>query len=635
MRRRNAFPVVLLSVALCLLLVLTLSGCYEPGGPIPANPGAPSPRAWTTQQVDSLVTMKEESIYSPAPRVNGTPPPEADYIRFLRYKLKDSSENASDADAILLLMPGILCGSDAFDYIGRELVYMAKTEKNLNIEVWGTERRPNRVEDMTGVEAAEAAHDTNVAIDYYYHGSVIDGKKFAGFLTDRDAPYLSEFGLELAMRDVYTIITTMVPDPNVRRQKLFVGGHSLGGVLTAFFAGWDFDGNPATTDDAGYRNCAGFVALDSTIATSFAGSQSKETLEDALPKAIQSEAPQMSDEEFYSTVLTNMRKGDAPRILPIPAITPEAEMLLELLGMEANWAPDAESTLLKRVPFSDSVDNLLKLLNSRTVDAYFVNVPGVRDFRFTNEAALGTMLDDNFMPVSIIQASMGFTNGGAVVVKDFPVPASISQAPLFQDLFGGFYSKDRLFIANDAGPSVYQLRTGPLYGWTNYDEFGTPADPDYRSTDGSLTYTSAADEVSDIQDVARTLYRGPSNLPEWYFTMRLMLDIALAPKPFAPKYGLNFMHGDHINDLPKVEFQAEKGPMGGAFGFEQASPVPKIRGYNHLDVLTAAANTPSRRPNEVFGPLIDWIIKNRPALTAQPAAGTRKKVAPRPASRKK
>lgn len=617
MRVKRVMPFSIICVVLCLLTAVSLSGCYRPGGPVPEDPGPGATRAWTAQDVDALVTVQEESIYSPAPRDNGEPPPEADHIRFLRFKLRDSDGAASEADAVLLLMPGILCGSGAFDYIGRQLVYMAKAQENMNIEVWGTERRPNRIEDIRGVEAAEAARDTNVAADYYYRGAEIGGRRFAGFHGDRDVPYLSEFGLELAMRDVYEIITTMLPDPELRRQKLFVGGHSLGGVLTAFFAGWDFDGDPATTDDAGYRNCAGYVALDSVIAPRMPGSQEADTVREATPEPLRSTVQQMSGEEFYSTYLANMRNGTAPRILPLPAITPEAEMMLELLGMEANWAPDAESSVLKRVPVSDTVDHLLKLLNSRTLDAYLVNVPGVRDFRFTNEAALGMMLDDNFMPVSIIQASMGFVHGGAVVPKEFPVPAFIAGAPLFQDLFGGFYSKDPLFIVNDAGPSVYQLGKGPLYSWANYDETGGHAGPGYGSTDGTVTYTTADDEVSDIQDVARTLYRGPTNLPEWYFTMRLMLDIACAGEPFGPAYGLDFLHADRINDLPKIEFTAEKGPVGGAFSTASGEPLPAIRGYNHLDVLTAAANTPGRRPNEVFGPLIEFMLANRTAPLPQ------------------
>ena len=47
---------------------------------------------------------------------------------------------------------------------------------------------------------------------------------------------------------------------------MICGGHSLGGPLTAAFASWDFDGDPATRRDAGYKQCAGLVGLDTTLA---------------------------------------------------------------------------------------------------------------------------------------------------------------------------------------------------------------------------------------------------------------------------------------------------------------------------------------------------------------------------------
>ena len=610
MGRMRVLSFSLISAGLCLLMVLAISGCYEPGGPVPQRPGAPAPRAWTNKQVDALVTMKDTSIYYPVPRTNGAPPSGVDYIHFFRYRLKKASNNASKADAILLLMPGILCGAGVFDYMGRQLVYMAKTQKNLNIEVWGTERRANRLEDLTGLEAAEAAHNTNIVADYYYRGATVNGKKFAGFLKDADVPYLSEFGLDQALKDVYKIMTTMVPSRSVRQRKIFVGGHSLGSPLADYFAGWDFDGNPATTNDAGYKNCAGFVALDPLV---FAYGQTEEMVKNALPEELQSEAAAMSDEEYYATIVSNMRNGSVPRIFPMPFITPEVEMLLEPLGMEANWAPDAESTLFKRLPLSDTVKEMLKLCNSRTLEDYVVPEVGIQDLRYTNEAALGMMLDDNFMPISIIQSSFGFPNGGAMVVKNFPMPDSLAQIPFLQKLLMGWLAKDRLFIANDAGPSLGELGTGPIYGWTNYDECGTATDPDYKSTDGSMTFTTAADEVSDVQDVARMLYRGPTNMPEWYFTMRLMWDITFATRSFGPKYGLNFLYKDHVNDLPKIEFVSEKGPFADSSGSTTSAQQTTIRGYNHLDVLTAAANTPSRRPNEVFGSLIDFMIKNKSA----------------------
>jgi pimeloyl-ACP methyl ester carboxylesterase len=638
MIRKRGLHVLITCLLLSVALVLAVSGCYAPGGPVPEEAKPPTPRAWTPEQVAQAVVTSQETIYSPAPTGNGVPPDECNYIHFLRFRPRDYSGNPQDADAILVLMPGLLCGSNSFEYLGPQMVYMAKTQRNINLEVWGTERRGNDLEDRTGVMEAEAGHDDQAAIDYYYHGARINGKQFAGFLTDPQVPYLSEFGLKLYMEDVYKVITTMLPDPQARRQKLFVGGHSMGGFLTAFFAGWDFDGDPATLDDAGYRNCAGYVALDSVIMASngTASQQLKKISSGSMPE----QPADMSEEEYYSILVQGLKDGTVPRIFQFPGVTQEAMLLLEFLGMDANFAPDAESTLLKRMPISDSLATLLNILHSRSLEHYLIHSPTMTDFRFTNEAQFGIVLDDNFMPVTIMQASMGFLKGGPVVIKDFPFPHDFANIPAFVQLIGGFLCLKDLFIANDAGPDYLHLGQGPLYSWANYDQVGDSADPDYQDTLGTLTYTTATNEVSDIQDVARILYSGPSNLPEWYFASRLILDVQYGSRAWAQNYGISFLHGDHIDDNPKIELLAEQGPMKSMLGWEPP-PHDRIPGYNHIDVLTAAADRPSHRQNEVFMPVIDFMLQHRvlppsvkPARKGPVSSG--KPVAPkRPAAPKK
>lgn len=603
--------------------MLVVSGCYVPGGPVPEGVKPPAPRAWTPEQVEEAVLCTQEAIYSPAPRDNGTPPPECDYVRFLRFRPAGSTGNPADADAVLLLTPGFLCGANSFDYLGRQLVYMAGSQYGLNLEVWAAERRSNTVEDLTGVEAAEQQGDTQVAIDYYYHGAQVDGRTFAGFPTDEQLPYLSEFGLKLFMEDINTVITTMLPDPEARRQKLFLGGHSMGGMLTALYAGWDFDGDPATLDDAGYRNCAGFVALDSMITAS----NDVAAMRNALPSSVRN-ASEYNPEQAYAEFVAMLRDGRMPRVLPITGINPETMVLLECLGMDADFAPEAESTLLRRIPQSEQLNLLLRILHSQTLAQFLLQVPAMTDYRYTNEAAMGVVLDDNFMPITIIQASMGFLKGGPVTRKDFPLPADLAGIPWIVDLVGGMISMKDMFIANDAGPSYVELGQGPLYSWAAFDEVGDETDPDYTSLDGTLEYTTAGNEVSDLHDVAKILYRGPSNMPEWYFTMRFTLDLSSATAPFGPTYGLNFLHGDQVGDLPKIELLAEQGPSSSMFGVEP--PRQTIEGYNHIDVLSAAADRPSRRQNEAFVAVLDFIAEIRGAATSRPAPGSLwvKKVGP-------
>jgi pimeloyl-ACP methyl ester carboxylesterase len=586
---------------LCVALLILAAGCYDPGGPVPEEKHPGAEQAWTSEDVDALVLMEGEAIHSPAPTDNGSPPAECDYIHFLRFRLKGSSGDPCDADAVLVLIPGFLGGANSMHNLGRQVVYMAKTLRDTDLEIWLVDRRPNNLEDLTGVNAAEEAHDTQVATDYYYNGTEIDGGTFQGFLESEDMPFLSEFGLELAMEDVYTIITTMVPDPEVRREKVFVGGHSLGGPLTTLFAGWDFDGDPETLEDAGYMNCAGLVGLDTILMSAIDTS--------GLSLSQLFGAPADMDAEGYVEVVEQLRDGSISRVVPVPLIYPEYLAMVESLAMEAAWNPDEESTLIGNIPLSEDVDFAMKMLHSRSLDHFLVHIPDVSDFRFTNEAQLGILVDENFQPISALQASAGFLHGGAVVEKDFPLPQDIAQIPEVSELLSSVINMEGQFIANDAGPSYFQLGSGPLYTWANFDEVGDGLDPDYQDSEGALTYTTTADEVSDIGDVARLLYNGPTNALEWYFAMRLSVDMDAAASDYGPEVGLPFLHEESIDILPQIEFVAEKGPIVNMLD-ELPADIVLVEGHNHLDVCTEAVNRPSHRESDVFLPLIDFVLEN-------------------------
>jgi hypothetical protein len=599
MRRSWLLPSVSVTT-ICLIALFTVTGCfYQPGGSMPEGPKPAAARAWTSADVDAAVVMTQETIYSPLSRANGEAPAEADNLRYLRFRPRSGGE----PDAVLVIMPGIMCGAGVFNYLGREMVYMAQREGRGNLEVLAVEWRSNRAEDLTGLNAAEAAGDSNVAIDYYYNGAEIGGRTFAGFSVQNTANWLSEVGLEQGLRDVYTVITTNVPDPAQRRSKVYVGGHSLGGFFTAAFAGWDFDGNPATLDDAGYRNCAGLVGLDTVVMSTNA---MLDPMLDMLPRDFHDGLANMAD-NVYTEYLKGLREGSFYRYLPVPIMDPEGFMMLELMALEAGLAPDKESTLLSRAPYSANVDNLFRVLQSRDMLRYLLPLPGIKDFRFTNEALLGGMIDDNFEPVSIVQASMGFMNGGFMQKKDFPLPSDLANIPGLQDLVGGWFAIGNLYTPWDAGPPD-QLGTGPLYGWTNFDEITAGSDTSLTDVTGSITYNPQTEEMTDIADLARTFYQGPTNFFDWYYPTRLLMDMVAMDFDWSTGYGLSFLHGDHVTDLPKIEFIAENGPFTLMAGLYTSNYIT-CEGYSHIDVLTAAANRPDLRPNEVFSPLLDFMFK--------------------------
>ncbi len=573
-------------VAICLPILL--SGCYSPGGPVPEDPLPPAAQVPVPQKV-----IVEEMVFpSPAPQDNGAPPEECNSIRFVRYRPETPDGQPKAVNAVLVLLPGYMGGANEFEYMGRQLVSMAEAEGEGSVEVWAMDRRANCLEDLTGVNAAEEAGelpDPTVAVDYYYSGSSIGGKTFSGFLGESQVPFLSEFGLKLIMDDVYKVITENVPVPEDRSATVFVGGHSLGTPLTGLFAGWDFDGDPGTLGDAGFRNCAGLVLLDGPVFYW--------DLE---------EFNNIGEAEYFQRI-ADIRSGAAPRLDMFTGVTPEAMNLLELLGLYAAAAPEEESTLLREVPYSDDVAYLISMLHSRDLVNFLTGVPSAPDFRYTNEAALGVFMDDNFQPVKMLQVSAGFLQGGPVVAKDFP--GSLA------GLLGlGGIAVDSLFIPWDAGPPD-ALGTGPLYSWVNFDEVGDAADPDYLATDGHTLYTTMTEEVTDIQDFARVLYRGPSNFTEWYFPARLRLDMGAAGAPFNEEAGLPWLHNPEV-DVPVIAFGAPHGDVPDISGWDEyrqsiaTTDFTAIMcpGYNHLDINCAAVDRPGHRENLVFQPLLDFLL---------------------------
>lgn len=264
--------------------------------------------------------------------------------------------------------------------------------------------------------------------------------------------------------------------------------------------------------------------------------------------------------------------------------------MIEIIGMRAAWEPETEATVFKDIPYSANINFLLRLLHSKDIAAFLGAEPSILHTRYTNEALLGTIFDDNFMPINIMQCSLGFLCGpGTVVEKSFPLPNALTA-------FTGGTSQ---FIAGD---------TASLYQWANFDQIGDGADPDFTSRNGLLMYTTMDEEVTDIRDFAPMLFDGPSNLVEWYFPLRLMLDLLAAGASWNTVYGLNFLHGDAAAAaLPKIGFIGTKGAFT-SLDVSDDADYHILTGYNHFDVLTAAADRNGRRPNGVIEPLLDFVL---------------------------
>ncbi|MEU0200134.1 MULTISPECIES: hypothetical protein [unclassified Streptomyces] len=534
-----------------------------------AAPGARADGARTETPVASTspVTGVTESVVRvkvPLPESAGPRPAACDWLSYLRYRSADGPAASADADRILIAQPGILEGAGAFDSVARNTVARAAGQ-GLHIEFWALDRRSNCLEDRTGI----ASGDQHTAVDYYYRGKQVDGRTFDGFAGNGQLGWMARLGIEQTVRDQYDLLAAELPNQAQRKRKVLCGGHSLGGVITGYFAAADFDGDRATTSDAGYNQCAGYFALDTTVSTSLAD------LSGSLPD--DTNLPDIG--LGYGVIQAGLDSGVLPRTLSAPVLlNPETMTLLGIAGMGALKDPDAEATLPRYLPSNLNIEATHRVLFSKDTAAFLTGKPAVKDFRLTNGAVLGALLDDNSVPLAFLQTSVGFFDGGPIADKSFPVANGGTEQP---GLYGTAYK------------AIPDRPQGPLYTWRTYDRVGDPDDPGYRSADGT-PFTGPGEEVTDLRQLARSLAEQPLDFTEQYFPTKLVTDLQMSTSPQVKKL---VVHPDGLKANPVLTVLAGEGLLAGRVPPELRPVIAD--GYQHLDVLTAAAEQNDGRPEPV------------------------------------
>ncbi|HEX6355851.1 hypothetical protein [Actinophytocola sp.] len=542
------------------------------GAAVPTTAGAAAGRVETPVASGSPITEVIETavrVHVPLPASAGPHPAACDWLSYLRFRHASGPARSADADRVLVAQPGILEGAGAFDSVARNTIVEA-ARRGSHIEFWALDRRSNCLEDHTGLSAGLAARDFHVAVDYYYRSRPVAGRTFAGFLDNSQLGWLGRVGLEQTVRDQYDLLVAELPDPAVRRQKVLCGGHSLGGILTGFFSVWDFDGNHATTADAGYRQCGGYFALDTSISTSLGD----------LTGGMPVENPDLS----YAATQVALETGLLTRSLSLPIlINAETMNLLGIAGLAAVTAPGAECDLARSLPSNLNVDTTQRILFSKDLLTFLAGTPTTKDFRLTNEAALGALLDDHSQPLAFLETSVGFFDGGPVVDKDFPLPHELKSVPGLEGLTA------QLGVEPMAIPDTPR---GPLYTWRNYNRIGAPDDPVYKRRDGQ-PFTGAGKEVTDIQELARSLAEHPLDFTEQYFPTKLSTDLFQSE---APQVSEDAVHEVGLTANPTIRLLAGDSFTGSPTASTETIVMP---GYQHLDVLTAAPRQNNGRPEQV------------------------------------
>lgn len=602
------------NIACSFLTSAILPACYTPAGPIPEARQPREELLWTNEQVDAVVNVDYVTILGGEPVFNTGSPPECDKVSFLRFRHADGPEDAEEADAAFLMVPGVLEGANGFEFMGRQMVYKAAEHDERHIEVWAMDRRSNCLEDLTGTHAAAAADSAeeaaNLLVGYYYEGLEIDGQQFEGFLTSPEMPFLYEFGIRQTTLDMQAIIDHMMPTQGVRQEKLFVGGHSLGGMHTSVYLGWNFDEDPNSEAGAGYNQVAGAFALDSHIArldSALFMDMAEDTQASAMPDDTLDRLSEADDVSDYGHQLNLwlLRWGLIPRNITVPGLfNPEIIALPEHLGIMAAKAPDEEGDLYDRVD-SPILDNIVNVIHSRS-PATIGAKPRMEHFRYTNEALVGLMFDHNFQMLGFLKTGLGFKDGGTMQRKWTTLNA-------LAGLDNGGGALQRLvgnsphYIARDAGPDRDSYGQGPLYRWVHRDELGTAKDPEFRDTTGEHVFTSMDKEPVAMEDFVRALHTGPTNLTEWYFPTRILLDLTVVDQPFAPDHGLMTYHLEGPSKVPSMVLNGGDG-IGFSAPDEESMPLQVqvvAPGYTHMDPMFEAVNSPTQE-SYVMRPLLEF-----------------------------
>ena len=531
--------VQILSVAIGLLLSCTSVGTPEAGlvSPSLANLGAPS-------------GLREQLLFVPGhtppdnPHYGVATPPEYNGSRVLEIR----STELTQARIVVVGIPGFFAGINNWKTVGEELV---RRDPQATV-VWAYERRGNNMEDLTGVNYAEATGDLQAALDYYFEGRAIDGRTFDGFLEGRDLRYQSEWGLGTHFRDIRAVIElarTTYPDAAVVWM-----GHSMGSFWGEVFPAFQFE---CTADGmTGQDLLDGLILVDGTITEGIAADLSTYTESDFLDGASLRVAG-VTTEGFG---LSQLRRGNeffsdlgAGQIL----------LGLELAALAARFDPEREmATYLSERLF--------------TFDYAFQVVHGLHP-QAAGLATLGLLFDDDTQPLSFARAHFGRPQGNYLMEHANPL---------------NLLSGDDLLGDRKPGPLLSPTRSGETISWDAGLEFGPEAP------------IATADEIMDL------FYAGPSNFLEWYYPVRLLLDLNIAAgaafghgaqPQWVRAYDLCFSAPSDVR-LPTLVVAAQLGVVPAADDYDrwlQGTSIADLEkldltGHNHADML--AARNPQKNP---------------------------------------
>lgn len=394
-------------------------------------------------------------------------------------------------ETVLILVPGIFGGASSFDILARQLV--ASTP---GLEVWAWDRRANALEDRSAFVESLRRRDPTVAYRYY----VAEALTPEGFTPTPpgELGFMAYWGLELHLEDLRQVVRLA----RARAARVILGGHSLGGSLVGFYAAYRGNGLAP-----GFRDLDGLLLLDGVLGR---------TGGYALDPALATQLPLLPDVEGLES------GADAP-YLTLGPTSPVAQVRRETAALLARFDPKGLSP------------------------GGFVSFPA------TNEAVLGIMEGDRYLPATIFGSSLGRAVG------------AVFSGNLTAFVLGGLKSA--------GSQSVVGVAEG-------FD---------------AVSWAATEESYTDLAALARGWATPTSDRSEWYFPLRLALDMGLRDMRLSDDPG--FVPNATVT-TPTLAIGAERGlvrSLDDLAAYQNARPGSMfasyvLPGFTHSDVLQATDN---------------------------------------------
>ena len=489
--------------------------------------GPPCDRVETVIESDGDLVVSCVRLLAPLPDAAPPHPRESDWIGFLRYRPSDGPSTSAEADAIAAVQPCTWGGAFSLDGVARNTV-RAAASRGTTIEWWSLARRGDGVSDDHGFEAAKRASDPRIALDYYYWGAQIHGRRFAGFKRDEELRYTYELGLARAVHDHHEVLARELPDPHLRRAKVFCGGHSLGGFVVAAFGAWDFGAQGGVP---GHDQCAGFFALDSLIATDPFGLRSNRVGRHVV---------QPVTSLLHRGSLRLMRAGALPRTYQsFPLFRPQTLNLLRIVALHAFFEGGRESDLIRSLPPSRRRDLVLRISLAGSRHEFLARIISRTELRATAEALLGACIANGSSLVPGLKVTMG---------SPYRQSARYSWCPVAARRMHGRRRRKSASAASDRQPA-------------------------------------------HIHDFARQVIGGPMGWVDPYFPIRLQVDAIAAALGARDGDLATIQYDAEVAAKPTISLMASP-KSSVPTGLRLLGLLPDaavcVPGYTHLDVVAAA-----------------------------------------------